>query len=139
MLLGFPDKVVKLRKKEGLSQKELAEKVDVSIDSVRRWEQGKRTPNIAVLNKLATALNTTTEFLTEEQTEIDEKATIEVPASGMKDPTFIKEGSLIGSENVLVYEDNGRRFIFPATEKNQNWFRNLMLSSMNMNSLAMAN
>ena len=34
------------RKKEGLSQEELAEKIEVSRQSVAKWESGETLPNI---------------------------------------------------------------------------------------------
>ncbi len=52
-----------LRKKEGLSQEQLAEKVGVSVMTVRRWEWGETAPNAKMLLKLAEVLNTTQEYL----------------------------------------------------------------------------
>jgi len=40
-----PDKIKKLRYSEGLSQKEFAKKLKVSIQCVQSWEQGLRKPS----------------------------------------------------------------------------------------------
>ena len=48
----------------------------------------------------------------------------------IKDPSFVKEGNLIGNKNVLVYEVNGERFILSATKENQSWFRDFMMTAM---------
>ena len=34
----------KIRKRLGLTQQELAERINVSLDTIRNWEQGKRVP-----------------------------------------------------------------------------------------------
>lgn len=44
--------VKKIRNKLDLMQVELAELLDVSIDSVRSWETGRRNPNKFMLNYL---------------------------------------------------------------------------------------
>lgn len=51
------------RKGKGWIQTQLAEALGVSVDTVRRWEQGKRPPDTEMLQRLAQALNTTTGYL----------------------------------------------------------------------------
>lgn len=46
-----------LRKEKGLTQKELAEKLDVTDKAVSRWETGRNYPDIETLEKLADALD----------------------------------------------------------------------------------
>lgn len=36
--------VRRVRRRLGFSQSELAERIDVSLDTIRNWEQGKRCP-----------------------------------------------------------------------------------------------
>ena len=51
------------RKKAGLSQEELAEKVGVSRQSVSKWELGEATPEVGKLMALAAAFGITTDRL----------------------------------------------------------------------------
>ena len=46
------DVIVELRKKNGLSQDELAEKVMVTRQAVSRWETGETIPNTEALKLL---------------------------------------------------------------------------------------
>ena len=46
------DKIIRLRKKNGWSQEELAEKVFVTRQAVSRWENGETTPNTETLKLL---------------------------------------------------------------------------------------
>jgi transcriptional regulator with XRE-family HTH domain len=48
-----------LRRARGMTQTELAAAADVSIDSLRKWETGKRTPMLDAAAKLAVALGVT--------------------------------------------------------------------------------
>ena len=43
--MGFPDIIKYVRKKTGMSQKELAHALNVSFASINRWENGKTRPN----------------------------------------------------------------------------------------------
>lgn len=54
-LLGA--RVYELRNKAGLTQWQLAEKADVSNDSISRIERGIRSPSFEVLERLAKSLN----------------------------------------------------------------------------------
>lgn len=47
------DVIVELRKKNGLSQDELAEKVLVTRQAVSRWETGETIPNTETLKLLS--------------------------------------------------------------------------------------
>lgn len=51
--MDFPERLKTLREKEGLSQRELAEKVFVSRAAVAKWEQGRGLPNSETLVDLA--------------------------------------------------------------------------------------
>lgn len=53
----FGKRIVQLRKEKGFTQKELADKLNVSDKAVSRWETGKNYPDIETLQQLATALD----------------------------------------------------------------------------------
>ena len=50
------DKIIELRKKSGMTQDELAEKLGVSRQSVSKWEGAQSTPDLARILKLAEIL-----------------------------------------------------------------------------------
>jgi transcriptional regulator with XRE-family HTH domain len=45
-----------LRRRAGLTQEALARRIDVSGDTVRKWERGKRTPILDTAARLCDAL-----------------------------------------------------------------------------------
>ncbi|MCD7812417.1 MAG: helix-turn-helix domain-containing protein [Ruminococcus sp.] len=61
MLIG--DKIREARKKAGLTQWQLAEKVFVSESYIALIESNKRNPSMSVLTKLAEVLNITTDHI----------------------------------------------------------------------------
>ena len=51
--------LVMARKKAGLTQAELSEKTGISQSDISRLENGSRNPTVALLNRIANALNAT--------------------------------------------------------------------------------
>lgn len=62
------EKITLFRKKNGLSQEELAEKIGVSRQAVSKWETGDALPEITKLKALAETFNVTVDFLLDEET-----------------------------------------------------------------------
>lgn len=54
--MGYLDHLAEIRKRLGLSQAALAEKLGVEQPTVQRWEKGKREPDLAQLISLANVL-----------------------------------------------------------------------------------
>ena len=64
-----------LRKQQGLTQSQLAERIGVTDKAVSRWETGKGFPDVSLLQPLAEALGTSvTELLAGEPLTAEEKA-----------------------------------------------------------------
>lgn len=63
------EKIYTCRKKAGLSQEALAEKLGVSRQSVSKWETGESVPEITKLPILANIFNVTTDWLLSEDDE----------------------------------------------------------------------
>lgn len=58
-------KIAELRKEFKISQVELAEKIGVSQQTISKYEQGLREPDIATLLKLSNIFNVSIDFLLE--------------------------------------------------------------------------
>ena len=61
--MDIGDRIRDLRKKDRLNQFDLAELVEVSVDSVRRWESNKQLPRADELSKLASVLKVSVDEL----------------------------------------------------------------------------
>lgn len=61
------DNVKLYRKKENLTQTELAELAELSLDSIKRIESGKRTMSLENFMRIADALHVSLSFLVYEQ------------------------------------------------------------------------
>ena len=54
--MEFPERLVTLRKDRQLTQRELAERVQVHITQIQRYESGSTQPTLDIIRKLATTL-----------------------------------------------------------------------------------
>ena len=52
-----------IRKEKGITQQTLADDMNLSVDTVRRWESGKRKPNYEEILNLSEILNVSTDVL----------------------------------------------------------------------------
>ena len=65
--MKLSEKIQTLRKQAGLSQEQLAERLNVTRQAVSRWETGEGKPDIDNLLPLARLLHTTVDYLLEEK------------------------------------------------------------------------
>ncbi|MBQ9080130.1 MAG: helix-turn-helix transcriptional regulator [Clostridia bacterium] len=68
------DKIIKLRKKNGWSQEELAEKMNVSRQAVSKWEGAQTVPDLEKILQLSSLFGVTTDYLLKDEIE-DEQFT----------------------------------------------------------------
>ena len=123
----FSDRIARLRKERGLNQKQLAAQLGVSVDSVRRWEQGKRSPDVDMLRNIARALNTTVSYISGETDDASPMQTnppvVEIsPSKGSSGSRFDLDDSafmerLIKSNSMVVYDTGNERMLIPATSE----------------------
>ena len=73
--MKLSEKILYCRKKSGLSQEALAQKLDVSRQAVSKWETGEATPDLNNLALLAKEFGVTADWL------ISDEEPIEVPDS----------------------------------------------------------
>lgn len=69
--MDLSEKILKLRKANNLSQEQLAEKLDVSRQSISKWESGQSIPEVEKLIMIGNIFNVTTDYLLK-PSEIDE-------------------------------------------------------------------
>ena len=81
------DKIIRLRKKNGWSQEELAEKVKVSRQSVSKWESAQTIPDLEKILQLGQLFGVTLDYLLKDDIE-NEEFTDCTCSSGIKRVTF---------------------------------------------------
>jgi len=65
--MNLAKKIIGLRKQKGWSQEELASRLDVSRQSVSKWESGVSTPDMHKILHLSDVFNVTTDYLLKEE------------------------------------------------------------------------
>lgn len=76
--MNLSDKIHYCRKKEGLSQEALAEKLGVSRQAVSKWETGDAVPEVGKLLLLADAFGVTTDWLLSDDEPQEENKSAEI-------------------------------------------------------------
>ena len=107
----FSERMKRLRRGRGFNQNELAKKLEVSVDTVRRWEWGDRFPDVKELCLMAKVLNTTVSYLVGETD--DEFSNQKV--GNEEDTSFIE--NLVKSTSMIVYDTGKERMLIPATKE----------------------
>ena len=102
----FADKIIRLRKKNGWSQEELAEKMDTSRQSVSKWEGAQSVPDIGKIIQLAELFGVTTDYLLKDELEDEEYTNEDNDASvkklTMKDATDYLESRRKASVKIAI-------------------------------------
>ena len=70
--MKLSDKMVKLRKTNGLSQEDLAEKLNVSRQAISRWEGGSAQPDATNILQLSKLFGVTADYLLNDEYESDD-------------------------------------------------------------------
>ena len=104
--MKFYEKLIILRKKALLSQEALAEKLDVTRQTVSTWELGQTKPDIDKLNEISKLFSVDINVLTNDEVTLDDEKKENVKKEEKKDRTYILYIAiviLVLSISVLVY------------------------------------
>ena len=78
--MTFSDKLIALRRKAGWSQEELAERLNVSRQSVSKWESAQSMPDIDKIVQLSSLFSVTTDYLLKDGQDDPQPAAAETPS-----------------------------------------------------------
>ncbi len=88
------DKIIRLRKKNGWSQEELAEKMQVSRQAVSKWEGAQTVPDLEKVLMLSSLFGVTTDYLLKDEIE-DEEFTDEKDGAPVKHITLAQANEFL--------------------------------------------
>lgn len=94
--------IAALRKRKGLSQSALGERLGVTFQAVSKWERGETLPDAALLVDLAEVLETTVDFILtggERALTYNGQVTVSDMAEGLRG--LERMGQLLGRDNLL--------------------------------------
>lgn len=96
------------RKKAGITQIDLANRLGISIATLRRWEAGETAPTGTRINELARILKIAPENII------------------VGDPDLIHKSAPMMNSGTLVFDNGGTRIELPPTEKGYEIFKQLV-------------
>ena len=71
-MITFSERLQALMQQRNMTQRQLAERINVTEASMSRYVKGERMPRMNIIADMATALHTTSDFLLGRDTEHDE-------------------------------------------------------------------
>ncbi len=93
-IMILADKIIRLRKKNGWSQEELAEKMQVSRQAVSKWESAQAIPDLEKILMLGSLFGVTTDYLLKDEIE-DEEFTDENDNTSVKRITLAQANEFL--------------------------------------------
>ena len=103
----FADKLIDLRKKNGWSQEELAEKLSVSRQAVSKWEGAQSIPDMARIIQLSELFHVSTDYLLKD--EIEQTESSEISQDYASEGVVRTIGMEEANQFLKVKEENSRR------------------------------
>ena len=100
--MNIADKILLLRKREGISQEELANKLNTSRQAISKWETGEALPDLNSLKKLAVTLGFS----------IDKAMGIEIEDEDDNSEWLIIGGFIVGNALGMAFDNLMLGYIF---------------------------
>lgn len=94
--MKFEEKLMLLRKKSMLSQEQLAEKLDVTRQTVSKWELGQSKPDMDKLTAMSKLFNVSIDVLTNDEEIIDSDISV-------KNEEKPKKGGMVVKRKYILY------------------------------------
>lgn len=104
MIVALGQNILELRKKNGLSQEQLGEKVNVTRQTISNWELEETAPNPEQLKLLSKALNVSVDDLIDNDIQNVVLSKIKVTEKQTVTIKKILKGILIGFITILVID-----------------------------------
>lgn len=104
MLLS--EKIISLRKQRGWSQEELAAQLEISRQSVSKWESGVSVPDLDKILKLSTIFGVTTDYLLKDENQELPPAAAEIPNEySRRSEEYSRQdpGKYLSSDEIMEY------------------------------------
>ena len=105
------EKIMTLRKRKGWSQEELAGKMDISRQSVSKWESGSSIPDIDKILAMSHLFGVSTDYLLKDEMEKDEMEEKMLPAAEEVEPENVSR--LVTMEEADKFLFLTRKLVFP--------------------------
>ena len=105
--MRFNEKICILRRKKGWSQEDLANEMDVSRQSVYKWESGENVPDIEKIKKLAKIFDVSLDSLLIDENELDyEPSNVATAGKSLITTTKLEQLEVVDIDNSDIEDDN---------------------------------
>ncbi|TVP78206.1 MAG: XRE family transcriptional regulator [Puniceicoccaceae bacterium] len=104
--MGFPERVVTLRKRKRFTQRALAEAIGLNVSQLKRYEAGTSQPTLEVLRRLSIALGVSSDTIVFDENERgpDDELRLQFEAISRFDPEERKVVKALLDSLILKHE-----------------------------------
>lgn len=78
MIYGLPERLRDLREKCGLSQGDVAKRLDIAASNISGYERGERTPSLPTMLSLSYVYNCSVDYLLGKKQEDTSRVTVDI-------------------------------------------------------------
>lgn len=78
MIYGLPQRLLELREKCGLSQGDVAKRLNIAASNISGYERGERTPSVPTLLSLSYVYNCSVDYLLGKKQEDASRVTVDI-------------------------------------------------------------
>ncbi|MBD5080914.1 MAG: helix-turn-helix transcriptional regulator [Ruminococcaceae bacterium] len=121
------DKIIKERKKLGLSQEELAEKMNISRQSVSKWESNQSLPEIDKILLMSSIFGVTTDYLLKDDAEPDEAHVLSTSEDVKAEA---EEENANENNSVMVFTKGSKTLTISSDNSKENQPQNIKIVTM---------
>lgn len=109
--MSFSTRFLQLRKKHGLTQPQMADKVGIHLTQVRRYESGEAQPSLEILKRIAVTFSVSADWLIFEDGEREPQDELKLKFEAIKQMDEEELKSVTSVLDALILKHQARRVL----------------------------
>lgn len=109
--MSFSARFLQLRRQQGLTQPQMADKVGIHLTQVRRYESGEAQPSLDILKRIAVTFNVSADWLIFEEGEREPQDELKLKFEAVKQMDEDEQKSITSILDAMILKHQARRLL----------------------------
>ena len=109
--MSFSARFLQLRKENGLTQPQMAEKTGIHISQARRYESGEALPSMDILKRIAVTFSVATDWLVFEEGEREPQDELKLKFEAIKQMDEDEQKAVLSILDAMILKDQAKKLI----------------------------
>ncbi|MGV7959575.1 helix-turn-helix transcriptional regulator [Photorhabdus tasmaniensis] len=109
--MSFSTRFLQLRKQQGLTQPQMADKVGIHLTQVRRYESGEAQPSLDILKRIAITFNVSADWLIFEEGEREPQDELKLKFEAVKQMDEEEQRSVTSVLDAMILKHQAKRLL----------------------------